>query len=145
MHYLDTSVVIALITPDRHTASVMDWLEGRRRGDVVASAWVVTETASALSLKQRAGTLDELARARAERSFELLISGGELGLLSVPSAAFANAAEMVRHWRLGLRGSDALHLAIAQHHGAVVATFDRAQAQAATELGIAVEPLFADT
>lgn len=141
MRYLDTSLVVALVTNEQHTAAALRWLERQKPGEVGISPWVLTECASALSLKQRAGTLDDPARSASDRALERLASDS-LTILAVPASAFARAAQMVSVWRLGLRAGDALHLAIAAHHQATICTRDRAQAEAARQVGVKARLLF---
>ena len=137
MLYLDTSLAVTLVTAEAHTALAQDWLADQDPQHLVVSDWVLTEVASALSIKQRSGQLDEIARARAARNFAALVQA-TLTVLAVPRAAFTSAAAMVQRPELLLRSSDALHLAIADHHGAQVCTRDARQAEAGRRLGLRV-------
>jgi len=72
------------------------------------------------------------ARARGWRA-----SGPEsLAVLPVTGAHFRTAAKFVDQQVLGLRAGDALHLATASEHGAVVHTLDRRLAEAGPVLGV---------
>jgi predicted nucleic acid-binding protein len=101
----------------------------------------VTETASALSLKQRSGSLDEISRLRSDQVLARLVST-TITMLALPAASFARAAQLAGEWRLGLRAGDALHLAVADHHRATIYTRDRAQAEAARHVGVKARLLF---
>lgn len=136
MIYLDASVVVSLITPETHTAEVRRWLQGQPSGSALVSEWVLTEVASALSVQQRSGVLDDLGRARAERIQAWLLTA--LEVVPVLRDAFTSAARMSSRWRSGLRASDALHLAVAEEHRAGLCTRDVLQARAARQLGMHV-------
>jgi predicted nucleic acid-binding protein len=122
MIYLDTSVVVALLTPEERSAQALDWL--------------ITETHSALGIKQRHYGLSSEARQAAGVQFERLLQGG-VELRSLDRDRFRQAAELLQDPALGLRAGDALHLAVALHsHCTHLASFDGRMQQAATALGI---------
>ena len=52
MIYLDTSVVVALLTPEASSPGALEWLE-QCRDTLISSDWLITETHSALGLKQQ--------------------------------------------------------------------------------------------
>jgi predicted nucleic acid-binding protein len=52
MIYLDTSVVVALLTPEERSAQALDWF-AESREPLISSDWLITETHSALGIKQR--------------------------------------------------------------------------------------------
>lgn len=93
MRYLDTSLVVTLVTAEAQSAKAQRWLEKQQLANVAVSDWTVTETASALSIKQRAGLLDDVARARADRAFARL-TNEILDVLPVSRGAFTSAARM---------------------------------------------------
>ena len=68
MIYLDTSVVVALLTPEERSAQALDWF-GQSREPLISSDWLITETHSTLSIKQRQHGL----RTRARRGAVLAI------------------------------------------------------------------------
>ncbi|HEV7207904.1 MAG TPA: type II toxin-antitoxin system VapC family toxin [Mycobacteriales bacterium] len=137
MIYLDSSLAVTLITAEAHTAATQAWLVRQEPALLAVSDWVVTEVASALSLKQRTGELDDASRQRALRTFDRLVRSS-FHLLDVPRSAFHSAADMVRRPELGVRAADALHLAVARHHDARLCTRDSRQADAGRRLGLDV-------
>lgn len=137
MRYLDPSLAVSLITHESFTAAAQQWLAAQPPEQVAVSDWVITEVSSALSIKQRTGDLDEAARRRAQSTFDVLVLDSTT-VLDVPRECFARAAEMAGRAKLGLRSGDALHLAVAQHHGAQLCTRDERQAHAGRALGIDV-------
>jgi hypothetical protein len=123
MVYVDTSVIVALLTLEPATPAVMKWYAGLKELPV-SSDWLLTEFSSALSIKLRSGQLSEAAARAVRREFLLLSSGG-LRLVQVSRTAFKAAAEMSQSHKPGLRSGDSLHLAIAQEIGAkTIATLD---------------------
>ena len=56
MIYVDTSVLVALYTRESSSAVVSSWYADCT-GELVSSAWCVSEFASALCIKQRTGQL----------------------------------------------------------------------------------------
>jgi uncharacterized protein len=49
MIYLDTSVVVALLTPEERSAQALDWF-AQSREPLISSEWLITETHSALGI-----------------------------------------------------------------------------------------------
>lgn len=143
MLYLDTSLVVALITREAHTDDAQRWLQDQPPGKTAVSDWVVTEVASALSIKQRSGDLDGVARSQADRAFQRL-RHEVFDVLAVPRAAFTTAAGFVSRAELSLRAGDALHLAIAADRHASLCTCDVRQADAGRQLGLQTQLLFSD-
>ncbi len=133
MIYLDTSLVVAALTPEIATARVQAWLS--ETTDLFVSEWVTTETSSALSIKLRTGQIDLDARARALAMYHRLLSDSFLSL-PVLAAHHRTAATFADRHDLGLRAGDALHLAVAADHGLTLATLDERMAQAGPALGV---------
>jgi len=96
MVYVDTSIAVALFVPEARTAEVKAWFAANA-APLVAADWIVTEFASALSIKERRG---DLAREDADavwRAFTDLCGAG-LRLVPVTRAAFAAAASSSVTW-----------------------------------------------
>ncbi|QPN58217.1 type II toxin-antitoxin system VapC family toxin [Synechococcus sp. CBW1107] len=75
MIYLDTSVVVALLTPEERSAQALDWF-AESRDFLISSDWLITETHSALGIKQRHHGLSSEVRQAAGEQFERLLQGG---------------------------------------------------------------------
>ena len=136
MIYLDTSVVVALLTPEALSPRALAWLE-QCRDTLISSDWLITETHSALGIKQRHHGLSPEARKAAGEHFDRLLQGG-LELRSLDRDRFRQAAELLHDPALGLRAGDALHLAVALHsHCSHLASFDGRMRQAAAAMGLA--------
>ena len=133
MVYLDTSAAVPLFVAEPSSDLIDSWL-GACDVPVVSSDWIVTEFASALSIKERSGTLAAKDAKAAWRSFETFCQSG-LRLAPVSRQAFKAAAKMARQSAYGLRSSDALHLAVALEMGAkMIATLDATMAGNAKRL-----------
>lgn len=116
MIYVDTSVIVALLTVEPRTQSVTAWYAGLN-DTPTGSDWLLTEFSSALSIKLRTGQISEVNAKRVRKEFALMADGG-LRIAPVSRGAFGHAAEMVKLHEHGLRAGDALHLAVALELGA---------------------------
>jgi uncharacterized protein len=136
--YLDTSVMVAALTPEAHSPMVQEWL-GRRGWDrCIISPWVMTEFSSALSIKLRTRQLTISDRAAALTMLHRLIDDA-IATVPVEASAFRLAAHFADQHALGVRSGDALHLAVCAEAGFTLCTLDRQLAQAAPTLGVAAE------
>ena len=132
---LDTSVVVALLTPEERSAQALDWF-AESREPLISSDWLITETHSALGIKQRHHGLSSAARLVAGEQFERLLQGG-VELRSLDRERFRQGAQLLQDPGLGLRAGDALHLAVALHSRCTyLASFDSRMQQAAAALGM---------
>lgn len=140
MNYLDTSVVIALLTREVHSERAETWLARQDQATLYISPWVITEVSSALSIKMRSGVLTPALRAAALASWHRSIAENFVSL-STTSGHFETAAAFADRHETGLRAGDALHLAIASEAGCAIATFDHIMAAAALLVGVPVADL----
>ncbi len=136
MIYVDTSVIVALLTMEPSTQAVSKWFSGLEQAPL-SSDWLLTEFASAIAIKVRTGRLTESNARAVHREFGLLSSSG-LRLVPVSRAAFKVAADMAQVHTHGFRSGDSLHLAVAQEAGAnTIATLDGTMAKNARRLKMA--------
>ena len=135
MVYVDTSVLVALLTVEPKTKEVMAWYAGLRELPYCAD-WLLTEFSSAISIKLRTKQLTEAHAKLVRKEFNLLVTGG-IRLVPVSRAAFKQAADMVKPHRFGLRAGDSLHLAVALELGVShIATLDSTLANNAERKGL---------
>ena len=140
MIYLDTSAAVPLFVPEPSSERVVEWLSSCTAA-LASSDWILTEFASALSIKVRRGELTQKHARASWDEFEAFSRTG-IRLVPVTRAAFIRAAELVRGSRSPLRAGDSLHLAVAVEIGATaMATVDGQLERSATAHGIAIERL----
>jgi len=118
MIYLDTSVVVALLNLGGSASPhALDWL-AQCRGTLISSDWVITETHSALGIKQRqihASSPQGPPGRRGPVRRRLLQGGVETALACSRTAFGSGSRKLLQDPALPLRAADALHLAVALH------------------------------
>ena len=139
-YYLDTSVLVAALGNEPHTAAAQNFMATRQPGELHISDWVITEFSSALALKLRTGQLRPEHRSECLAVFARLVEQS-LVILPISSANFRSAARLADQHQTGLRAGDALHLATCAHHGARLVTLDKTLATAAQTNAIPTAPL----
>lgn len=132
MIYLDTSVVVAVLTGEAQSLAVTASLRRQQPGQLWISLWTRTEAAGALAAKVRGG---QLRRNRLSQALDDL-GNGPWRVIDVQARDYDRAASWAAQLPLLLRGGDALHLAIAHRADFQIATFDGGMAKAAALLGL---------
>ncbi|MGH8280539.1 MAG: type II toxin-antitoxin system VapC family toxin [Gammaproteobacteria bacterium] len=140
IQYLDTSLLVAALTNEAHTAHVQRWLASEPPMELAVSEWGVVEFSSALALKSRTRQLGAAHRASALAAFTRLCNES-LDVLDVRSRDFRTAERFVNQYAAGLRSGDALQLGIAANRGARLWTLDKAMTKAGVALGLNVQLL----
>jgi predicted nucleic acid-binding protein len=135
--YVDTSVWCAYCFNEEGGERVIDWMAAADMTRLGSAWWTETEFASALSIQVRKKALPGARLQTAKTRF--LEAMDMVNRLNVIEADFLEAAAWVANPASGLRGGDALHLAVAQRHGCkVVATLDLGMKDNARKLGFQV-------
>lgn len=137
MFYLDTSVIVSALTAEADSARVRKWIAQEEVSTLHVSDWVITEFSSALSLKLRTGQISSEYRDDALTQFRNAVAESFVRL-PVAGVHFQLAAWFADRHELGLRASDALHLALANQSGLTLCTLDKRLAAAATAWGCKV-------
>lgn len=138
MIYVDTSVWVALMTHETETDRAEAWFEANA-DPLISADWALTEFHSAIAIKIRTRQLSPDQASQALDLFEHLGTAG-FTWVSVSRKAYRRAAELVDDHTQGLRGADALHLAVARGLGVErFATLDRNQSRNAQRLGFTLE------
>ena len=135
--YVDTSVIVAMLTDEPKTQACKDWFKALTQAPM-SGDWLVTEFYSAIALKQRIGQLREKDVKATMHQFETLTNNGGIKLLPVARETFANAGKLTQQ-HINTRAGDALHLSVAmQCEAKAFVTLDNAQATSAKQLGFEV-------
>jgi uncharacterized protein len=137
MHYLDASFAVSAFTNEMATRRVQRWIAKQAADTLAISPWVVTEFASALSIKVRRGSIDLHERRDAMVQWASVRATAMIEL-PITAESFYLAAELAGRHTLGLRAGDALHIAVAAHHNCTLVTLDRIMTAAALEAGVPV-------
>ena len=134
---MDTSVLLPTLIAEPTTEAVYDYL-GAADQELLISDFAAAELASALSRLVRMDLLTDT-----DASARLADFDAWRAAMSSPVDIASSDARLsyiyIRRFDLGLRASDALHLAIARRLDATLVTLDQRLATAARELGVAVE------
>lgn len=137
MCYVDTSVIVAMLTHEPKSLACMDWFKNQKLPPQ-SSDWLITEFNSAISLKLRTGQLQSEQASIILQTFETLIHGG-IKLLPISREVYSQAASLIRS-HPNLRAGDALHLSVASGAGInAFVTLDNNQAKTAQAMGFACE------
>jgi len=108
--YLDTGIIIKLLTPEPETA----WFEATLRGHpFLTSELALVEVHSALFAKERANRITSVQRMRAEAKFHEWIETELLVLHALNRAVLRKSTQVLAqtHPTVPLRAMDALHVA----------------------------------
>lgn len=135
MIYVDTSVLVALLTNEASAPAIRDWYVRNSYKVLLTADWTVTEFSSAVSLKVRTQQLTTQQAKAVLDAFNDFADGG-IRLLAVSRQAFHVAADKIQTLP-GLRAGDALHLCVAAEAAAEqFATLDKLLAAKAEEMGL---------
>jgi predicted nucleic acid-binding protein len=135
MLYLDTSLLVAVLTNGAETERMQHWLEQQPVDDLALSDWVATEFSSALSIKLRTGQIGAAHRADALATFTRT-AADSFTVVPVSRLQFRTAARFADQHTLGLRAGGAFHLAVCAGLGATLRTFEQRLSHAGSALGV---------
>jgi uncharacterized protein len=134
--YLDTSVLVALLTPDEF-AGRSEQFRSDNENSLAVSDFAAAEFASVVSRRVRTRITSRENARSALADFDAWLTGVNLRP-QIDPADVARADIYLRRLDLPLRTPDAIHIAIAQRLGATLVTFDRAMTSAARALDVTV-------
>ena len=135
-HYLDTSVMVALLLQDAHSSKAEAWLI-RARPTFMVSDFCTVEFAAVVSRRVRTNQLTTETANLALRRFDDWLSR-TVQIVRCAPEQLALAGQIVRDFTSKLSAPDAMHLAITRHSGATLATFDDRLAEAARRHAVPV-------
>jgi hypothetical protein len=134
--YLDTSVVVALLTEDPLNLRASAFFQGSSE-ILIISDFGSAEFSSVVARRVRMGTITPDHGRAALAVFDAW-TARTAHRVGIAGADVAVADTYLRRLDLTLLTPDALHIAIAVRIGAMLVTFDRAMAASARVLGMAV-------
>ena len=137
--YLDTSVLVALLTRDPQTSRAFRYLNDITP-NLIVSDYAAAELASAIARRVRVGELTVDAARTAFATFDGFLPEA-VQRVETSSADIKNAERFLRRLDLVLRAPDAIHIAIAQRIDAPLVTFDEKMANSARMLKVEVAPM----
>jgi len=138
MVYVDTSVLVSILTNEPDAPKAMAWLKRQAPGTLSMSHWTATEFSSALALKVRTGQLEPRQQAMILAAFDKLVTAS-FNQVSITAGHYIAAARLCDRPDLKLRAGDSLHLAIALEAGSTLVTMDVVLARAGTSGGLPTE------
>ena len=133
--FLDASVILALLIDESHSERAVAWLGADPGRLLQISGWVAAECASALSVRQRMGTLTAAERLIKDTRLAAFLNAATTEV-DVIRADFHTAAAFAARADLNLRAGDALHLAVARRRDLELVTLDRRLAETGPLLGV---------
>ncbi len=133
--YIDTSVLVSVITNETNSIEAAKWLYSRSADIIAISPWTRTEFSSALSLKVRSRQIDQEAQRIALTGFNQFAMRSAIEF-QVTEEDFLTAARWCENFQTGLRSGDALHLSIARRNLATLCTLDQTLALAGKQLAV---------
>ena len=139
MRYVDTSVLLAYLTPEAGSAVAEKFMLSAG-APLAISSWTEIELLSALGVKLRTKQLSLAAVHEVVDTYSKLVAP-QLLRIAVDDADHRQTVILLDGWRTALRAGDGMHLAIASAHGATIHTLDRGMASAGLVLGIEVRLL----
>jgi len=135
-HYLDTSVVVALLQRDTHSISADAWLS-RSNPTMLISDFCAIEFSAVISRRVRMkSSTPETANAILRDFDRWLLRSARL--VQCRPEQISAAGQIVRDFATKLNAPDAIHLAMTRHLGSTLATFDERLADAARLHGVPV-------
>ncbi len=137
--YLDTCVLAKWYLAESNSEQVADYIVGLE--SAVVSTLTKTEMRCLLARRRRMQKISSDLEAQIYATFLEDIAQGHLSLYQVEDKHLESASYLISILpAFSLRTLDAMHLAIAQHHGFEhIATADKLFAKAAEALGFKVE------
>jgi len=134
MHYLDTSVLVALYIPEPASAKVQKYLARLRTTAI--SGLTEVEFHSAIARRVR---MKDLAREDAMKLaslFKLHVEDHVYRMIPVEQSEYGLARDWLASFRTSLRTLDAMHLAVAFSNDFTIVTADKDLARSAKHLGV---------
>ena len=134
MHYLDTSVLVALYLPEPISERVQKLCS--RMAPVAISPLSEVEFHSAVSRRVRVEELSKEDALKVLSLFKVHVDGGFYRMIVMERNDYMLARDWLATFNTPLRTLDALHLAAAFSNGLALVTADKALANSARHFGV---------
>jgi uncharacterized protein len=131
---LDASVVIPLFLADAFSPRAEALIAAN--AEILVSDWAAVEVSGVIARQVRIGAMSHRDALSTYADFDRWRANAASA--ETTPADVEAALKLVRRIDLGLRGPDALHIAIAMRLGAELATFDERMAEAARAVNVPV-------
>jgi uncharacterized protein len=136
LNYLDTSFIAAYLLPEPDSEQVETILRSLSAGSLQVSHWTGTEMASLLARKVRMQDLSSHDSLKVKGGYDRLINDRVFRSVDIIAEDFLKASQWVIDAKLGLRGPNGLHLAVAHRLDATIWTLDIKMKEIANRLGL---------
>jgi predicted nucleic acid-binding protein len=136
--YLDSCVVLSLLLGDSGFEPAAHWLDRHGEAPIWISHWVLLEVSAVIKRCVNRGNLSAPRAQVLGDTFDTMRQQ-RLSLVEPRGVDYLKARDWLQHSSAvgsGLRGADALHLAVAERHQLCLVTADGALAEAALQLAI---------
>ena len=138
MNYFDTSCLISLVAEEPTSRQMGELVASLDPRTLFTSHWALVEFASMLAREIRMKSLAAPEAAALQTRFEDLVYSSFSLLLPQPED-YSRAVDLLADAGSGLRGPDAMHLAIAANHGASrILSLDKKMILAGKSLGLPI-------
>jgi predicted nucleic acid-binding protein len=135
-HYLDTSIVVAMLQRDAHSSAADTWLS-RAKPTLIVSDFCAVEFSAVISRRVRMNLMAPGTARLILRDFDEWLMRS-VHAVRCGSEQMTAARQIVQDFTTKLNAPDAIHLAMARHLGSTLATFDKRLADAARSHGVPV-------
>ena len=138
MLYFDTSFLTPAFRKEATSTSIQQFLQQQTVGELAISHWVRVEFSSILARDVRMGIMEAETAIHLDTQFEMAVAKSFIVILP-DGNDFDLGKRYLQQFDTGLRGGDAMHLAVANNHGAQkIYTLDKKLLRAGKRLGLPV-------
>ena len=138
MIYCDTSFLTPAFRKEANSNDIQRFLQQQTAGELAIGHWVRVEFSSVLARDVRMGIMEAQAAIELDAQFELAVAR-TFRVILPDRNDFDLCKRYLAQFDTGLRGGDAMHLAVAANHGAqMIYTLDKKLLRAGKILGLPV-------
>ncbi|CAA6605705.1 conserved hypothetical protein [Rhodospirillaceae bacterium LM-1] len=136
MLYFDTSILTPLVKTESTSGKVMKLITELSGNRLCTSHWTLVELASALAREVRMKATSPKSAQKSLQDFEAILEAS-FEIFAPDATDFDRAKDYVSRFDTGLRGGDALHLAVAARHKVqAIYSLDKVFVKAGKKLGL---------